>query len=230
MHADRTNRFVLTLFGLLVLLAGAASLTASVGGFGTAFSTRALFANRASSYIGQHGTWLWAAAAFVCLLIALAALRWILALLVSTDRAGDITVPGSKEQGTTILQPVALTGALTREIETYHGIDTARGRIIGDGQRPANRAHRHRQPDSRPARAAPPPRSRSSRPRPAGTRQSRPAHPARPRRQPPPGQLNLPRLPSQADPEAPSAERHNEGSDESADKSIGNVDYPGLRY
>ena len=136
MHADRTNRFALTLFGLLVLLAGAASLTASVGGFGTAFSTRALFANRASSYIGQHGIWLWAAAAFVCLLIALAALRWILALLVSTDRAGDITVPGSKEQGTTILQPVALTGALTREIESYHGIDTAKGRIIGDGRDP----------------------------------------------------------------------------------------------
>ena len=136
MHADRTNRFALTLFGLLVLLVGAASLTASAGGFGTAFSTRGLFANRASSYIGQHGIWLWAAAAFVCLLIALAALRWILALLVSTDRAGDITVPGSKEQGTTILQPVALTGALTREIGSYHGIDTAKGRIIGDGRDP----------------------------------------------------------------------------------------------
>jgi hypothetical protein len=136
MHADRTNRFALTLFGLLVLLAGAAGMTASVGGFGTAFSTRVLFANQVSSYIGQHGTWLWAAAACACLLIALAALRWILALLVSTDRAGDITVPGSKEQGATILRPVALTGALAREIETYHGVDTARGRIIGDARNP----------------------------------------------------------------------------------------------
>ena len=95
MHADRTNRVALTLFGLLVLLAGAAGMTASLGGFGTTFSSRALFANRVSTYIGQHGTWLWAAAAFVCLLITLAALRWILALLVSTDRAGDITIPGS---------------------------------------------------------------------------------------------------------------------------------------
>lgn len=136
MHADRTNRFALTLFGLLVLLAGVAGITASTGGFGTAFSTRVLFANRISSYIGQQGTWLWAAAAFACLLIALAALRWIVTLLVSTDRAGDITVPGSKEQGTTILQPVALTGALTREIETYHGVDTAMGRIIGDASAP----------------------------------------------------------------------------------------------
>ena len=59
MHADRTNRVALTLFGLLVLLAGAAGMTASLGGFGTAFSSRALFANRVSTYIGQHGTWLW---------------------------------------------------------------------------------------------------------------------------------------------------------------------------
>jgi hypothetical protein len=29
MHADRTNRFTLTLFGLLLLLAGAAGITAS---------------------------------------------------------------------------------------------------------------------------------------------------------------------------------------------------------
>ena len=64
MHADRTNRVALTVFGLLVLLAGAAGMAASLGGFGTAFSSRVLFANRVSSYIGQHGTWLWAAAAF----------------------------------------------------------------------------------------------------------------------------------------------------------------------
>jgi len=136
MHADRTNRVALTLFGLLALLAGAAGMTASLGGFGTTFSSRALFANRVSTYTGQHGTWLWAAAAFVCLLITLAALRWILALLVSTDRAGDITIPGSKELGTTRLHPAALTGALTREIETYHGVQDVKGRIIGDASDP----------------------------------------------------------------------------------------------
>jgi len=136
MHADRTNRLALTLFGLLILLAGAAGMTASLGGFGTTFSSRALFANRVSTYIGQHGTWLWAAAAFVCLLITVAALRWILALLVSTDRAGDIAIPGSKELGTTWLHPAALTGALTREIETYHGVQAVKGRIIGDASDP----------------------------------------------------------------------------------------------
>jgi hypothetical protein len=136
MHADRTNRTVLTIFGLLVLLAGAAGMAASVGAFGTSFSRRTLFSNRVSAYIGQHGTWVWAAAAFICLLIALAALRWILALLVSTDRAGDLTVPGSKDQGTTKLRPSALTGALAGEIGTYHGVDAAKGRVIGDATNP----------------------------------------------------------------------------------------------
>lgn len=136
MHADRTNRVLLTLFGLLVLLIGAAGMAASVGGFGTAFSGRTLFDNRVSAYIGKHGTWVWAAAAFVCLLIALAALRWMLALLGSTDRTGDITVPGSKDQGSTKLQPAALTGALAGEIGTYHGVDTAKGRVIGDANNP----------------------------------------------------------------------------------------------
>ena len=45
MHADRTNRTVLTLLGLLLLLTGAAGLVASVGGFGKAFSHTALFDN-----------------------------------------------------------------------------------------------------------------------------------------------------------------------------------------
>jgi hypothetical protein len=136
MHADRTNRVALTLFGLLVLIAGAAGMTASTGVFGAAFSKRTLFANRVSTYIGHHGTWVWAAAAGVCLLIALAALRWIVALLISTDRAGDIPIPVSTQEGTTILQPAALTGAITREISTYHGVDTTRGRIIGDASAP----------------------------------------------------------------------------------------------
>jgi hypothetical protein len=135
MHADRTNRFVLTLFGLLVLLIGAAGLATSVGAFGKSFSHRTLFDNRASTYVGDHA-WVWYAAAGVCFVIALLALRWILALLISTDRAGDIPIPVAMSDGTTVLQPAAIIGALTREISTYHGVDNAHGRIIGDGAAP----------------------------------------------------------------------------------------------
>jgi hypothetical protein len=132
MHADRTNRLALTLFGLIVFLAGVAGLVASVGGFGKTFSRHTLFANRVSAYIAVHGDWLWPAAAAVCLLIALVALRWIAALLLSTDRAGDITITASGKQGTTIMHPAALTGAVSREIESYHGVHAAKARVLGD--------------------------------------------------------------------------------------------------
>lgn len=136
MHADRTNRVTLVLFGLLVLAAGGGGMAASTGVFGAAFARQHLFDNRASSYIGHHGGWLWPAVAGGCLLLALACLRWVLALLASTDRAGDITIPGDTDRGTTIVQPTAITDALTREISAYHGVDAAKSRIIGDARNP----------------------------------------------------------------------------------------------
>lgn len=135
MHADRANRAALIVLGLLVFAAGAAAMTASVGGFGQALSHRSLFANRVSAFIGHHG-WTWYAAAGLCLLIIAIALIWIRTLLISTDRAGDIPVPVASREGTTILRPSALTGALTREIGTYHGVEAVRGRIIGDAGDP----------------------------------------------------------------------------------------------
>jgi hypothetical protein len=135
MHADRANRIILIASGLLVLAAGAAGMTASVGGFGTAFSHRALFDNAVSAYIG-HYQWVWYAAAGLGLIIVLAALLWIATLLISTDRAGDIPIPVASHEGTTILLPAALTGALTREIDAYHGVDAVNGRIIGDAHDP----------------------------------------------------------------------------------------------
>ena len=108
MHADRTNRVMLTLFGLLVLAAGAAAMAASTGVFGASFSRQTLLANRVSAYFGSHGGWLWPAIAGGCVLIGLACLRWMLALLASTDRAGDIIIGGSTDEGTTVLRPAAL--------------------------------------------------------------------------------------------------------------------------
>jgi len=136
MHADRFNRFALILFGLLLAVAGAAGLVASAGGFGHRFASHTLFANQVSSYIGTNGTWVWAVAAAVGAVLALAVVRWILVLLISTDRAGTITLPGGREHGVTQLQPTALTGALTREIQAYHGVASAKGRLIGDAASP----------------------------------------------------------------------------------------------
>jgi len=67
---------------------------------------------------------------------AIACLRWIVALLASTDRAGDITVSASADD----CQSSALTGEWfsngTTEVSAYHGVDAAQGRVIGDGRDP----------------------------------------------------------------------------------------------
>lgn len=136
MHADRSNRIMLTFFGLLILAAGAAAMAASTGAFGASFSRQTLLANRVGAYFGGHGGWLWPAIAGGCLLLGLACLRWMLALLASTDRAGDIFIGGSTDEGTTVLRPAALVEALTSEVSAYHGVDSAKGRIIGDGRDP----------------------------------------------------------------------------------------------
>ena len=132
MHADRTNRVGLALLGLLAVLTGAAGLSLSTGFFGPAYPDRTLLANQVGSYVGRNGDWLWPAAAAVCLLIALASLRWLIALLLSTDRASDITITRGSRAGTTTMHPAAFTGAVTREIETYHGVDSAKARVIGE--------------------------------------------------------------------------------------------------
>ena len=137
MHADRTNRVTLTLLGLLLVAAGGAAMAASTGVFGTSYSHLALFSNKVSGYFSHHGGWLWPAIAVGCLLLGLACLRWILALLASTDRAGDITIKdGGTEGGATGLRPQALIDALATEGSTYHGVGSASGRVIGDGRDP----------------------------------------------------------------------------------------------
>lgn len=136
MHADRINRVMLTLFGLLVLAAGGTAMAGSTGLFGESVPRQTLLANRVSAYFGSHGGWLWPAVAVGCVLVGLACLRWMLTLLASTDRAGDIVIGSSTDEGTTILRPVALVDALTSEVGAYHGVDSAKGRIIGDGRDP----------------------------------------------------------------------------------------------
>jgi hypothetical protein len=132
MHADRTNRVVLTIFGLVLLAVGVAGLIASLGGFGKAFADKALFTNRVSRYFGEQGSWLWPVIAVGCALVALLMLRWIYVLLVSTDRADDIVFSGDSDPGRTVLRPAALAAAVGDEISTYHGVSSAKARVLGD--------------------------------------------------------------------------------------------------
>jgi hypothetical protein len=132
MHADRTNRVILLGLAILLIAAGAGAGAASIGVFGAATRHSSLIANPVGQFSGAQGGWLWPTAAVAAAIVALLALRWLLALLFSTDRAGDLPITSGGSSGRTTLAARAMTEAVAEEIESYRGINSARARLLGD--------------------------------------------------------------------------------------------------
>lgn len=131
MHADRTNRVVLGLLGLVALAAGVAGLLAGAGAFGGGFARRSLLDNGVGRYISQQSAWFWPVVAVAGLVVAVLALRWLAAVLFSTARIADIAVRGDRTAGSTTLAAPALGEAVSSEIATYRGVHSARTRLLG---------------------------------------------------------------------------------------------------
>jgi hypothetical protein len=136
MHADRTNRIMMLLFAVLLIAVGLDAGAASVGVYGTATAHGHLMANPTGRFIGTNGVWLWPVAAAAALIVALLALRWLIALLFSTDRSGDLLIRSGSGAGRTTLASGALTDAVVEEIEGYRGVNAARARLIGNRDDP----------------------------------------------------------------------------------------------
>lgn len=136
MHADRTNRTMLILFALVLIAAGGVGVAAGYGALGSVTKHGALTANRVSAFIGRNGNWLWPVAALVAIAVLLLALRWLLTLLFTTDRAHDIALVKSGGAGRSTLSGSALTRAVSDEISSYPGVDSARARLLGDPEEP----------------------------------------------------------------------------------------------
>lgn len=136
MHADRTNRALLTLLGLLLLAAGVAGILAGAGVLGDQVDNRHLLANPVAHYIGDNGAWFWPIAALAAAILALLALRWLVAVLRPEPRTGDIHIAAAPATGRTTLDSGALRDALTAEIETYRGVDNARIHVLGTPDAP----------------------------------------------------------------------------------------------
>jgi hypothetical protein len=136
MHADRTNRTMMLVFALLLIAVGLGAGAASIGGYGTGTAHSHLMANPTGHFIGANGIWLWPVAAVAALIVALIALRWLIALLFSTDRSGDLLIRSGSGAGRTTLASGALTDAVAEEIEGYRGVNSARARLIGDREDP----------------------------------------------------------------------------------------------
>lgn len=137
MHADKTNRTMLVLLSLVLVAAGAVGLVAGSGLMGSVTKHGALTHNRVGAFIGRNGDWLWPVAAIVAFVIVLLALRWLIALLFTTDRSGDLRYRSDGDiPGRTFLSDAALTSAVTGEISSYRGVHSAQARLIGDDEDP----------------------------------------------------------------------------------------------
>ncbi len=132
MHADRTNRVMLLLLAVLLIAVGAGAGAASIGVFGTGTRHGTLTDNPVWAFFGAHGAWLWPVIAAAAAIIVLLALRWLLTLLFSTDRAGDLPIVTAGSAGRTSLASGALTEAVAEEIESYRGVHAASARLIGE--------------------------------------------------------------------------------------------------
>lgn len=135
MHAEKTNRFVLLLLGLLLLSAGVLGALAGYGVFGDTVKNQSLIDNPVGRYFGTQGKWLWPVIGVVAAIIALAALRWLWTILFSTDRVSSLHIP-AEDRGRTTLASGALTDAVTEEIAGYRGVQRASARLIGTRSAP----------------------------------------------------------------------------------------------
>ena len=149
MHADRANRVVLTLVGIIGVLLGAGGLLAAFGVFGRRFQNQHLFDNQFARYFRDHGDWLWPSIAGAAFVIMLLSLLWLLRLLFQSDRTGEIAIeaptadadrriPGRRHPGTgrTTVASSAVAQVVAAEIEAYHGVSAARARVLGDPHHP----------------------------------------------------------------------------------------------
>ena len=133
MHADRTNRVMLLLLALLLIAIGLGAGAASLGVFGTLAQHSRLMANPVGHFIGSAGGWLWPVTAAAAAILVALALRWLLALLFSTDRSGDLPI-----------RSAGLAGPHDPGRRRAHGGSCRRDRNLRRGLLGPSPAHRQR--------------------------------------------------------------------------------------
>lgn len=133
--ADRLNRTLLILLGLLLLAGGVVSLVRSFGGFGTRYARDSMITRAEGRFVDRNGAWVWTVVAVVAVVIALLALRWLLAQLRS-DRVGHLDLEPDDRLGATTLQSSAITTAVCEEIESYRGVASAKARLLHSAEQP----------------------------------------------------------------------------------------------
>lgn len=131
-RVNAANRTVLTVLGLFLLAAGVVGLIVSLGGYGAARSTGPVLPEQVRSFAAEQ-PWFWWAVAAGCGVVALLALRWLLAQL-STDRVGHLDLTEDDREGLTTLHAGAVTAAVEAEVRAVRGVSGASAHLRGQGR------------------------------------------------------------------------------------------------
>jgi hypothetical protein len=128
-RVDRVNRAVLSLLGAILLVGGAAALAVGLEAFGADRASEPVLSTQWSNFIDDN-PWYWWAVGAGCVIVALAALRWLVAQL-QTGRIANIHVESDPAAGETVLRAGALADAVTADIRSMPGVRNASMRVVG---------------------------------------------------------------------------------------------------
>jgi len=126
---DKTDRVLLSLLGLSLVVVGAVGLALSFGAFRDRPASQPVLPEQVSDFADTTG-WFWWAAAAACILVGVLALWWLLAQ-TRTDRVGHIDVTVDEADGTTAVPAGAVTSAVQEEVGSFLGVHRAAARIRG---------------------------------------------------------------------------------------------------
>jgi hypothetical protein len=132
------NRVLLTVVGLLTLLAGAAVL-ATGSGWGTRLGVRGLAAPDGTLIPAGRGLQPWVIYAVVvaAVLIAVLALRWMAAQTRRRPRSRTWRLAADDTRGNTFLGADVAAHAVAEDVEDYSGVYQARAVLLGERREPA---------------------------------------------------------------------------------------------
>lgn len=134
-RVDSVNRVLLFLLGLIALAGGIVILLLSSFVFGHKWANKPVLQQQTRNFADRNAGWFWTAIGIGAGVLALLALRWLLAQ-ASTSRVGALNLEADPRGGRTRLTTGALGEAVEDEVERFHGVDRASARVLGKSTDP----------------------------------------------------------------------------------------------
>lgn len=128
-RADRVNRAVLSVLGVLMLVGGAAGLAYSLGAFGKSLSRDPLLSDHLRRFVRDNQRWFWIAVIVACLVLAVLALRWLLFQARPQPSVADFSFPLADGAGKASVSARAVVDAVIADLSEQPGVHKAGARL-----------------------------------------------------------------------------------------------------